>query len=62
MMPPIKLVRGMLYCWSDQPLVFINAMRLNGTCVVCLVVGYAIERCLINDDERKRLKKVLQTC
>jgi hypothetical protein len=36
-------------------------MRLNGTCVVCLVVGYAIERCLINDDERKILKKALQT-
>jgi len=35
---------------------------MNGTCVVCLVVGYAIERCFINDDERKILKKALQTC
>jgi hypothetical protein len=39
-----------------------NAMKMNGTCVVCLVVGYAIERCLINDNERKIVKKDLQTC
>jgi hypothetical protein len=37
-------------------------MRLNGTCVVCLVLGYVVERCLVNDGERKRLKKALQVC
>jgi hypothetical protein len=62
MMPLVKLVKKMQYCWYYWPLVFINAMRINGTCVICLVVGYAIKRCLINDDERKRLRKALQAC
>jgi hypothetical protein len=41
---------------------FINTMRLNSTYVVCLVVGYVSKRCLINDGERKKLKKALQAC